>query len=74
MKKKAKYLGIPCFYDEDERKIIGRNPILSPILWIAIVVDNFISWVYWKFTTSIMKKTKIVYTAIYTYLLNEYMS
>lgn len=50
MKKKAKYLGIPCFYDEDERRIIGRNPISSFLLWIAIFIDNGISWVYWKLT------------------------
>lgn len=50
MKKKAKYLGIPCFYDEDKKQISGRNPIAEGMLWIAIGIDNFFSWAHWKIT------------------------
>lgn len=48
--KKARYLGVPCFYIEEENKIIGRNPITGAMLRVMITIDNAISWIFWKVT------------------------
>lgn len=56
---KAKYMGVPIFYDTDSGEIEGRNSFYDILLGIVIPIDLFVIWVAGLFGIELLFEIKI---------------